>query len=132
LKARLVGRLLLVGCLSLGPGCRGLGVATSDAYGWGNRTFAPNPVAQVPYAVGFGLGFVAGLPLCLLSWPLTVLFYPDEDGGEFSLSASTAPSQLLGTGLGTLLGVPFYPLGIPWLPPDPEAEPVGDVQDDGR
>ncbi|RMG13886.1 MAG: hypothetical protein D6731_11280 [Planctomycetota bacterium] len=112
--------MLLAG---LTPGCRGVGVLANHAYSATTAFFLPNPIAQIPYMAGFALGYAAALPFTLVAWPLSALLYPQEDGGEFYLSAATAPSILLGAGVGALVALPFVPPGMPFVPPGP-AEPA--------
>lgn len=114
---RAVGLLLVAASLTL-SGCRAVGHFANDAYTWGSRTMVPNPVAVGPFFAGLGVGFVAGLPLCLLSWPLSLLLYPAGED-EFSLSAALAPSMILGTLTGTGLAAPLYPIGLPFVPQEP-------------
>ena len=114
---RTVGLLLVAASLTL-SGCRGVGHFASDTYTWGSRTMVPNPVSVGPFFAGLGVGFVAGLPLCLISWPLTLLFYPGGED-EFSLSAALAPSMILGTLTGATLAAPLYPIGLPLVPQEP-------------
>ena len=105
--------------MSLGPGCHSMGSLGYDSYAWGNQTFAPNPVAEIPFFTGMVLGIIAGLPLCILSAPMALIGYPSEDGDEFFISSALFPSVTLGSLVGTVLAAPFYPFGIPLLPDDP-------------
>ena len=90
-----------------------------DGYAWTNEAFAPNPVAEIPFFAGVVLGAIAALPLCIISGPLALIAYPNEDGDEFLISSALLPSLTVGTFVGTLLATPFYPFGIPFLPDDP-------------
>lgn len=85
----------------------------------GARTFVPNPVAGPPWGLGLGLGFVAGLPLVLLGAPLALVFADDGDG----VAAALAPSMALGAGVGALLALPVWPLGLPFVPDPPPPPP---------
>ena len=118
-------RLALALALGLAcASCHSSARFANNSYTWTSATFSPNPVASIPYYVGLVSGFVAGLPLCVLSWPLSLVLYPDH--GEFMISASLGPSMVTGAFVGTVLGAPFYPFGIPWLPdehPVPVEEP---------
>lgn len=77
--------------------------------------FTPNPAAIVPFYAGFGLGFLVGAPLLLISWPLSALAGPRDDG-SFGVAARVAPALLLGTAVGDLLAAPFWPFGLPFEP----------------
>jgi hypothetical protein len=120
--------LTLSACLVLAPGCRGTASLVYDGYAWSNEVFTPNPVSMPAYFGGLALGFIAGLPLCLFTWPAAAIGYPEEDGREFYISAALAPAISLGTWVGTLLGAPFYLFGAPFVPddqdPPPGPEPV--------
>ncbi len=115
-------RLALAALVAL-SGCRSTGSAAHDFLRWGSATFAPNPVANVPFHAGLAVGFVAGLPFALITWPLSAAFYPEEDEREFYLSSVFAPGIFLGTFLGTVLASPLSPLGLPWVPEAPEPGP---------
>lgn len=109
-------RVPLFVCLLLVlSGCRATGRLSDAAYSWGAATFAPNPISVLPFFGGLGIGFVAALPLCLISWPLSLILYP-ADEEEFFLSAALSPSVLLGSLTGTALAAPLYPLGLPFEP----------------
>jgi hypothetical protein len=101
-----------------------VGQAADGGYEATAACFAPNPVAAWGFFGGFGLGFVVGLPLCLISWPLTALAYPaDEDA--FRGAASVSPALGLGALTGTLLALPLFPFGIPFTPDEPLPETDG-------
>lgn len=123
-RARAAFGVALALALAVAPGgCRATGVAAADFFAWGSSAFAPNPVASVPFHGGLAIGFVAGLPLCLISWPLAALLYPEGDEGEFYRSAALAPSLFLGTFVGTVLAAPLSPLGLPFVPDEPPPPP---------
>jgi len=117
-RGRLAVHLLLAAAVTA-SGCRSTGVQVADFLAWGSRSFAPNPVATGPFHAGMAVGFVVALPLCLISWPLAALLYPDEDEDEYFLSSALAPSLLVGTLVGTLAAAPVAPLGFPFLPDEP-------------
>jgi len=114
-KALLV---LLIVVLVFLPACVPWGRASWDSFDWAGSVFPPNPVSVVPYWVGFVLFAIVGVPLDLLSWPATVLFFPDEKdepSREFYWFSAFGPSVLLGVGGGTVLGAVFYPFGLPFM-----------------
>lgn len=115
-RVRLAPTLLLA--LALCGGCRSTGQLADGAYEAAARCFAPNPTGAWGFFSGFGLGFVLGLPLCLVSWPLTLALYPAEEDA-FEQAAALSPSLLLGTGLGALLALPLVPFGLPFTPDEP-------------
>lgn len=119
--------------LALGPGCRTMGRVTDGAFESASACFAPNPLGAWGFFGGFGLGFVVGLPLCLLSWPVTALTYPsDEDA--FRSAAALSPAFGLGTFTGALLALPLYPFGWPFQPDEPEpwlADPAAEAPPEG-
>ena len=104
--------------LTLSAGCRGTGQLADGAYEAAATCFAPNPTGAWGFFSGFGLGFVVGLPLCLVSWPLTLAFYPAEEDA-FRQAAALSPALLLGTGLGAVLALPLVPFGLPFTPDEP-------------
>jgi hypothetical protein len=116
--------LVLAVALVVAPGCRSTAELAYDSYSATSSAFTPNPVSMPAYFLGLAVGFVAALPLCLISWPLALLSYPEEDGGEFFISASLAPAIGLGSFVGTIVGAPFYPFGYPFVPDDEQA-PAG-------
>ena len=72
----------------------------------------------MPYWTGFVLFAVVGLPLDLLTWPATALFYPDAKpdlSREFYWFSALGPSVFLGVGGGSVLGGILYPFGIPFM-----------------
>ena len=115
---------VVAAALVLAPGCRSLGQLAYDGYAGASSAFTPNPVSMPAYFTGLAIGFLAGLPLCLLSWPLTLVAYPREDGGEYFISSALTPAIGLGTLLGSVLATPFYPFGALCVPGDQEA-PAG-------
>jgi hypothetical protein len=108
--------LLTALAIALG-GCRATGRTANDYFDWGGRTFTTNPGSILPYFIGFGAFFVAGLPLDLFSLVATAIGWPEGAGEDYQGSA-LAPSLFLGTTGGLLLGAPFFPLGLPWWEPD--------------
>lgn len=116
--------LLLATTLAL-SGCRATGRAANSYFDWGGRTFTTNPGSVVPYCIGFGAFFIAGLPLDLVSWIMTAIAWPDGRGEDSDYQGSAlAPSIFLGTTGGVLLGAPFFPLGLPWWDPErPDTDP---------
>lgn len=137
---RLLG-LALVVVVGLGPGCRAVARGVGGLYDGAADVFAPNPATIWPFFGGLGLGFVAGLPLCLLTWPCAALAAHEDDVPLVAL----APAVALGTFVGALLAAPLWPLGaglepdepVPLpgpepgaaTPPAPPAEPQGDEPD---
>ncbi len=109
--------------VGVGPGCRALGKAGAESYAWGNEVFTGNPISVVPFFTGLALGAIAGLPLAIISGPLTLIAYPREDREEYFYSSAFLPSLSLGTFFGTVLATPFYPLGLPFVPDDPVVVP---------
>lgn len=110
--------LLLIVVLVFVPGCVSFGRASWNAFDWAGSVFPPNPVSIGPYWVGFVLFAIVGLPLDLISWPATALFFPDEKdepSREFYWFSALGPSVFLGVGGGTLLGAIFYPFGLPFM-----------------
>ena len=122
--------LTLAVVLALG-GCRASGQLAADYYAWSAGTFVGNPASVVPFFGGLAVGFVVGLPLCLISWPLTALFYPPEDEDEYYVSSALFPAVLIGTSVGTVLGAVFYPFGHPFMPDDPAAASSPPERDEG-
>ena len=115
---RVVLVLVLVLVLVFVPGCVGIGRASYNAYDWAGSVFPPNPVALIPFWIGFVLFGIAGLPLDLLSSPLPIVFFPDEKqdpSREFYWFAALSPTVFLGAFGGTILGGIFYPFGIPFM-----------------
>jgi len=100
-------------------GCRATGRAANRYFDWGGRVFTTNPGSVVPYCLGFGAFFIAGLPLDLFTWIATAIGWPEGRGEDYQGSA-LAPSIFLGTSGGLILGAPFFPLGLPWWDPDRE------------
>ncbi len=121
-RGRLCGVILAVVVAIAPVGCRTLGRIASDGYSWSSATFTPNPTATVSYHAGLVVGFIAALPLCLISWPLATWLYPEEEK-EFYLSAILFPSLLTGTVVGSIVGAVFYPFGWPFVPDEPEPPP---------
>lgn len=121
-RSRLVG-LALALALSLSPGCRATGEAANGYFEWGGRTFTTNPGSVAFYFVGFGVFYVAGLPLDLFSWIATLVGWPDGAGEDYQASA-LAPSIFLGVTGGALLGAPFFPFGLPWWIGSDDDEPA--------
>lgn len=119
MKRRRRAALALGLALALGPGCRAVGRATDRAFEGASACFAPNPVGAWGFFGGFGLGFVVGLPLCLISWPLTALTYPSNEDA-FRSAAELSPAFGLGTLVGSVLAVPLVPFGLPFTPDEPE------------
>jgi hypothetical protein len=115
--------LILSLAIVLAPGCRSTAELVYGGYTCTSSAFTPNPVAMPAYFVGLVVGFIAGLPLCLLSWPASLLGYPREDGDEFFITSSLAPSVSLGSLVGTILAAPFYPFGYPFVPDEENAPP---------
>lgn len=109
--------------LALAPGCRALGSGAQGFYEGSAGVFTPNPASIVPFYAGFGLGFVVGAPLVLLSWPLAALAGPRDDG-SFGLASRLAPALFFGAAVGDLLAAPFWPFGLPFEPDAPRAVPV--------
>ena len=107
----------------MAPGCRSTAEFAYDGYSATSSAFTPNPVAMPAFFLGLAVGFLAALPLCLFSWPLSLLSYPDEDGGEFFISASLAPAIGLGSVIGSVVAAPFYLFGYPFVPDDEQAPP---------
>ncbi len=110
--------VLLVLVLVFVPGCVTLGRASYASYDWAGSVFPPNPASLVPFWIGFVLFGVVGLPLDLITWPFTALFFPDdkeEPSREFYWFSALAPTIFLGVGGGTLLGAIFYPFGLPFM-----------------
>lgn len=102
------------------PGCRSVGEVADRIYDGAVATFVPNPVAAWGFFAGYGVGFVAGAPFMLFSWPLTLLFYPDDEDA-FKQQAILAPSLTVGALIGSIVAVPLYPFGWPFTPDEPEA-----------
>jgi hypothetical protein len=136
-KLRLLALLLVLVLLVAPQGCVSVGRASFAAYQWGGETFMANPVSLIPYWVGFVAFGLVGVPLWLVSWPATAIFFPgekEEPSREFFWFSALSPSIFLGTGGGTILGGIFYPFGIPFMsdkkdwndekaPPDDEPLP---------
>lgn len=104
-------------------GCVSWGRASFKTYDTVGAWFADNPVAWIPYWIGFGLFGIALSPLDLFSWPLTVAFFPDEEAEpsrEFYYFSALGPSVFAGAFGGTLLGGLFYPFGMPFMKPESE------------
>lgn len=101
--------------LLLAPGCRAVGRGAQVFYEASATLFTPNPAAVVPFYAGFGLGFLAGAPLVLVSWPLAALTGPRDDGA-YGLAARLAPALAVGATVGDLLAAPFWPFGLPFEP----------------
>jgi hypothetical protein len=117
--------LPLATALAVAPGCHYVGKGANDAFEWGGRVFTTNPGSVAPYFMGFGLFFVAGLPLDLFSWVATSIGWNDGSGPDYQASC-LAPSIFMGVAGGTILGLPFFPFGLPWWDPDdsaPDPEP---------
>lgn len=123
-----MAHLLLVVGLVVGlvvtPGCRALGGGAQTLYEGSAGAFTPNPAAIVPFYAGFGLGFLAGAPLLLLSWPLAALAGPRDDG-RYGVAARLAPALALGALTGDVLAAPFWPFGLPFEPEPARATPDG-------
>lgn len=119
---RTVQALALAVGLAAAPGCRALGRDTQGFYEASAGAFIQNPATFVPFHLGLGVGIVAGAPLLLVSWPLAALFGPTFDGG-YAISARVAPALALGTLVGDLLSLPFWPFGLPFEPDAPTARP---------
>ncbi len=120
-RLRVALLLLLIVVLIFAPGCVAWGRASWDAFDWAGSVFPPNPASIVPYWVGFALFGLIGVPLDLISWPLTALFFPDEKdepSREFYWFSALGPTVFLGVGGGTLLGGIFYPFGLPFMGDD--------------
>ena len=103
---------------SVPPGCVSVGRASWKAYSTTGEWFADNPAAWIPYWIGFGIFGIVCSPLDLISWPLTLIFFPDEKeepSREFYLFSAISPTILGGSGGGTLLGAIFYPFGMPFM-----------------
>lgn len=114
----------LTGCVALGDAGRG-------TYDLGGEVFPPNPAAIVPYFVGLGLGAIASSPLLLLTWPGALLFYPEDGEKDGKIWSSIYPATFLGTTVGALLSLPFYPFGLPFTPED-DGEGWAEVDEDDR
>jgi hypothetical protein len=112
-----------MGCTSVGRGAR-------RGYEWSGETFVENPVSLGPYFLGLGVGALVAAPLCLISWPLTELSYPESGSEDDRGFAAAAPSAWLATGLGTMLGAVFYPLGLPFSDSEADDEWGDDGWDD--
>lgn len=104
--------------LAAAPGCRAVGRDAQAFYEASAGAFIRNPATFVPFHLGLGVGFVVGAPLLLVSWPLAALFGPSFDGG-YAIAARLAPSLALGTLVGDLLSLPFWPFGLPFEPDSP-------------
>jgi hypothetical protein len=115
-RTRPLVALVLTAALGL-QGCRAVGHTSNGYFDWGGRTFTTNPASLVPYCLGFTVFFIAGLPLDLFSWIGAALAWPEGRGEDYQ-AAALAPSIFLGVSGGTLLGAPFFPLGLPWWNPD--------------
>ncbi|MBI3726653.1 hypothetical protein HY251_22230 [bacterium] len=112
-------------------GCRATGHAANSYFDFGGRTFTTNPVSIFPYCLGFGLFFIAGLPLDIFSAIATATFW-SEGVGEEHQAAALAPSIFLGVSGGIILGAPFFPFGLPWWNPDADDEPTQAPKDGAR
>jgi hypothetical protein len=113
------------------PGCVGWGRASFKTYDWSFSTFQANPVAQWPFYVSFFLFAVAGVPLDLVSWPATALFFPKEDRAltaDYYWFSAAGPSVFLGAGGGTILGGIFYVFGLPFMGDSEEPKDWNDVK----
>jgi hypothetical protein len=119
-RARVRAPLALAVALALAPGCRATGETANGYFDWGGRVFTTNPGSVAPYFVGFGLFYIAALPIDLFTWIATAIAWPSGSGEDYQGSA-LAPSIFLGTTGGVILGAPFFPLGLPWWSPE-EAE----------
>jgi hypothetical protein len=109
--------LVVTLAFSTSVGCHSVGDATNDYFDWGGRNFTSNPGSLIPYYLGFGVFFVAGLPLDIFSWIATGIGWSGGEGDAYR-SCALAPSILLGTSGGILLGAPFFPFGLPWWDPE--------------
>lgn len=96
-----------------------MGELADGMYDGAVATFAPNPVAAWGFFFGYGVGFVAGVPFLLFSWPLTLLFYPDDEDA-FRQQAILSPSLGLGVVTGSIVAAPLVPFGLPFTPDDPQ------------
>jgi hypothetical protein len=114
---RAVAALALV--VGLAPGCRTVARGAGGFYDVAADVFAPNPATIWPFFGGLGLGFVAGLPLCLLTWPCALVAAHEDD----LALASLAPAVALGTFVGGLLAAPLWPFGVAFEPDEPAPLP---------
>lgn len=115
--------LALASLLALAPGCRALGQGAQLYYEASAGVFTPNPAAIVPFYAGFGLGFLVGAPLLLVSWPLAALAGPRDDG-SYGVASRLAPALAVGATVGDLLAAPFWPFGLPFEPDEVQATPA--------
>lgn len=135
-RRRLVETALLLALLQP-AGCASWGRASYKTYDTCGAWFADNPVAWIPYWVGFALLGIAVSPLDLISWPLTIAFFPGEEqepSREFYAFSAIGPSIFVGAGGGALLGAIFYPFGMPFMKSASDkgwndAKPVPEDQD---
>lgn len=113
--------LLVAGAVVAGPGCRATGETVDGLFTGASAAFTPNPVSVWAFYGGLGLGFLAGAPLLLVSWPLAAVGGDPDD--PFHGDAVLAPALGLGVAAGALLGAPLYPFGWPWVPDEPPPPP---------
>ena len=118
--------LLLVMPLALGgAGCASLALGARDFNTWSGDTLGGNYVSFAPFTVGWVAVGLASLPLLVLSAPLTELFYSDHplDPSLERVDGYMVPFNLMSGVGGSLVALPFYPLGLPFpLVPEDEAE----------
>lgn len=118
---------LALGCwLVVASGCQGAGQWSSDLYVGSSAVFTSNPASVVTYFTGLGLGFAAGLPLCLISWPLALWSHGGVDDERYFGLSAISPALTLGSLTGSVLSLPTYPLGWPFTPDEP-APDLGDL-----
>jgi hypothetical protein len=122
---KLLCLLLVTAILVATPGCVATGKTAYGYFNWAGTTFTENPVSMVPFTIGLVVFFIAGLPLCLFSWPASLIAYPKAEKSadpEPYYACCAAPSFFLGTTGGILLGGIFYPFGIPFTPGNAEKD----------
>lgn len=122
---KLVCLVLVLAVLVAMPGCVATGKTAYSYFNWAGETFTANPVSMVPFTLGLVVFFIAGLPLCIISWPISAIAYPTAEkkaDPEPYYAACAAPAFFLGTSGGVLLGSIFYPFGIPFLPDKAEKD----------
>ena len=68
-------------------------------------------IVRIPRQAGSDLGLVAGLPISIVAWPITIpiaMQYPAEDDTTYQILF--APSVALAVVLGTTMALPTYAL----------------------
>ncbi len=131
--------LIVVPIVSIETGCQSFSRGSQDYHDWSGEVFGSTPVTFIPFVVGWAIFGVVSGPFLLFSLPLNELLYPEpksfRDRDEYydwrrdKFWGGLWPTLFMSGFGGTLLSLPFFPFGIPFMFGDEDDHDHGEGAD---